>query len=39
MEYRSPVLNFSTDCGKATSDVDHCWGSTEFLTGINEICT
>jgi hypothetical protein len=29
MEYRSPVLNFSTDCGKATSDVDHCWGSTD----------
>lgn len=29
MEYRSPVLNFSTECGKASNDVDHCWGSTD----------
>jgi|EP01043_Picozoa_sp_COSAG02_P016138 hypothetical protein len=29
MTYRSPILNFSTDCGAASSDVDHCWGSTD----------
>eukprot|EP01052_Picozoa_sp_SAG31_P006275 SAG31_NODE_286_length_18467_cov_41.317056_13_plen_1204_part_00 len=35
MEYRSPVLNFSTACGKASSDVDHCWGSTDAEVGAN----
>jgi len=36
MDYRSPVLNFSTACGgKASSDVGHCWGATDAEVAAN----